>query len=339
MKTKFIITLVLTFCLFFQSCSEKSISEYTARINAMDTVAFIRVYDEKYANVADECAELMIKLEAELSVTLTGSRVYHLNKSGSVPLTNDLKNIIEYSDDLYSKTDGAFNPCVYPLVKLWGFTENSDDQTIPNSKDISRLKELVQSSRLYVEDGKAYVTSNGAVDFGGIAKGYAAELMMKKLKENGVNAALIDLGGNIQTVGEKNDGTEWNIAINDPAGDGFVCVLSLGETAVVTSGSDVRYFIGDDGKKYHHIIDTKTGRPVETELLSVSVIHPNAAIADGLSTAFFVLGIDKALPIAATYDAEVVFVKSGEVLITKGLENKFTPDTSAEGKYKLTVLS
>ncbi len=336
MKKRILCVFTVLICLLFQSCNKEQPKEYTAHVNAMDTVAFVRVYDERYSKLADDCAELMLQLESELSVTLTGSRVYHLNKSGNVPITENLEAIIQYAVDIKEKTNGTYDPCIYPLVRLWGFTENAG--IIPSEAEIEEAKKLVGKSELYVEDGIAHVTNGGAVDFGGIAKGYAASLMLKMLKENGVDAALIDLGGNIQTVGQKPNGASWNIAINDPAGDGYACILSLGECAVVTSGSDVRFFVGADGKKYHHIIDPASGYPADTGLLSVSVIHEDAAVADGLSTAFFVLGVDASLSIAKEYGAEVVFIREKEILITAGLENNYTPDASAEGKYKVTVI-
>lgn len=335
---KKLIVLLTLFCVILASCEKKEPEGYTASINAMDTVAFVRVYDEKYAAFADECTELMLQLEAELSVTLTGSRVYHLNKNGSVPSTEHLKAITGYALELKDKTFGAFDPCIYPLVRLWGFTEENDKKRVPSEDEIIETLKKASESKLYIKNDNLYISNGGAVDFGGIAKGYAAKLMLEILKENGVDAALIDLGGNIQTVGSKSDGTPWNIAIKNPVEDGYTCYLSLGETAVVTSGSDVRYFIGDDGKKYHHIIDPKTGYPSDAGIISVTVIHEDAAIADGLSTAFFVLGIEKSLEIAEHYGAEVVVIENEIISITKGLQDKFTLDESAKDKYNLKVL-
>ncbi len=334
---KKILLFLLAFCLVLAASCAEAPKEYIAQITAMDTTASIKVYDAKYSSVADECAELLIKLEAELSVTLTGSRVYHLNKNGSVPVTEHLKALVSISNSVSSATNGAFNPCIYPLVKLWGFTVNGENN-VPSDEAIREALIGVTTSQLSLDGNNALISNGGQVDFGGIAKGYAADLIRDNLKAAGVEAALVDLGGNIQTVGTKEDGKLWNIAVNNPNGDGYVCILSVGETAVVTSGADSRYFIGNDGNRYHHIIDPKTGYPADSGLLSVTVVCENAAIADALATACFVLGVDDSLAVLEKFDAEAVFVSKDTVSFTKGLENKFTLDKTVEGEYKTVII-
>jgi len=150
-----------------------------------------------------------------------------------------------------------------------------------------------------------------------------------------VEAAVVSLGGNIVTVGKKPDGSDWKIGINSPKGGGSLLgTLSVGECAVVTSGSYFRNFT-EDGKLYHHIIDPETGMPADNGLVSVTVVADDAALADGLSTAFFVMGMEKALSIAQSLDVQTVFVTENQIFVSGGLKEKFTPDGTVEGEYEI----
>ena len=166
------------------------------------------------------------------------------------------------------------------------------------------------------------------VTVGGIAKGYAGDAVRTVLAELNVTSAVIDLGGDVGLLGAKPDGSDWNIAIQDPNDTGsYLGYLTVGETAVITSGSYQRYFT-EGGQKYHHILSPTTGRPVNNGLLAVTIVCEDGTLADCLSTAMFVLGPQAALNYWRTYGGfEMLLVKAdGHVVITNGLYGQFTPN-------------
>lgn len=327
------ISLLVLSVLFLTACQSDTQS-YTAYTAAMDTSATVTVYGGGKA-AAEECARLFERLDGELSVTASDSAVAMLNENGRVEVTVALEKLIDISNLVNNATDGAFNVCVYPLVKLWGFTTGA--YRVPDDEVIAAAVDTVAASSVTVKDGFA-VVNGGEVDFGGIAKGYAAEEMAALLKERNVKAAIISLGGNIRTVGKKPNGEKWRIGINSPTGGGIIGTLSLDEAAVVTSGSYLRFFEAD-GKTYHHIIDPENGYPVDNGLVSVTVVAADAMIADALSTAFFVMGKDKAVQAAERLGVEAVFITENVVSVTSGLRESFTPDSSVEGVYTIEYLS
>jgi len=162
------------------------------------------------------------------------------------------------------------------------------------------------------------------IDLGSVAKGYAGQLVAQMLREHGVQSALLNLGGNVQTVGAKPDGSPWQIGIKDPQGEDAMMVLSVEDQAVVTSGGYERYF-EQDGQTYWHIMDPSTGHPADSGLISVTIVGDEGVVCDGLSTALFVMGLEKAADLwAQSGDFEAVFVTaSGEVYITEGLRDHF----------------
>lgn len=167
------------------------------------------------------------------------------------------------------------------------------------------------------------------LDLGAVGKGYAGDVIAELLRENGVTSALLDIGGNIQAIGSKTDGSDWRLGIRDPFGEGNVGVLSVSDKAVVTSGSYERYFIGEDGKQYGHIIDPSTGYPAESGLMSAAVIAKEGKLCDALSTSLFVMGLDKAADYwrgNKNFDM-ILITEDGEIYITEGIKDSFSLDS------------
>ena len=173
--------------------------------------------------------------------------------------------------------------------------------------------------------GAASLPDGVEIDLGSVAKGYTGDVLAGLLKAYGVESALLDLGGNIQTIGVKPDGTPWRIGVQDPEGDGYIGVVSVSGKAVVTSGGYERYF-ERDGARYWHIIDPATGTPARSGLASVTVVGDAGVVCDALSTALFVMGLDGALEHWREYrDFEAVLIADdGSVTVTAGLEDSFT---------------
>ena len=171
------------------------------------------------------------------------------------------------------------------------------------------------------------------IDLGSIAKGYTGDQLMQLFRDSRVSSALLNLGGNVQTLGSKPDGSPWKIAVKDPLGEGNLGVLNIEDRAVITSGGYERYF-EEDGRTYWHIIDPATGYPAQSGLVSVTVVGKEGTLCDGLSTSLFVMGEASAAAFwRSSDDFEAVFVRDdGSVLITEGLESSFTLVDGYAGK-------
>lgn len=285
---------------------------------AMDTVISITAYGADDA-VLDECAAALSRLENDLSVTKESGTIARLNRDKQAELTPDAELLLKEAISVSKMTGGAFDISVRPLVKAWGFT--SDERRIPPDAEIERLLKLVDYRKISLENGRAKLGAGMEADLGGIAKGYAGDVLSAILRSAGVSAAVVNLGGNVSCVGAKPDGKSWRIAVKNPAGDGIACILEKGEGHVITSGAYERFFTGEDGKIYGHIIDPGTGRPAGSGLLSVTVAGKNGAMCDALSTAFFVMGAGAAADFWREHGGFelVIITKDRKIFATPGI--------------------
>lgn len=294
----------------------------TATFFAMDTAMDFTVYGD--AALLDEAETLIGSLEEQVSVTDEHSDIYAIDHTGSGSLSGNAAELMEQALELCRRTGGALDISVYPIVQAWGFTTGS--YQVPDEETIQSLLPLVDYTQIQYDAATGVVTlpEGMEIDLGSVAKGYAGQLAAQMLREHGVQSALLNLGGNVQTVGAKPDGSPWQIGIKDPQGEDAMMVLSVEDQAVVTSGGYERYF-EQDGQTYWHIMDPFTGRPADSGLLSVTIVGDEGVVCDGLSTALFVMGLEKAADLwAQSGDFEAVFVTaSGEVYITEGLRDHF----------------
>lgn len=290
---------------------------------AMDTVMTLRLYGGGDGALLDEAEGRVKELEALWSVTDEGSEIYALNHTGAAELSRPTAELLDTALGMCGRTDGALDISIYPVLRAWGFT--TGEYAIPDDGAIAALLPLVDYTRVG-RDGGAYASlpSGMEIDLGSVAKGYTGDELSRLLKGSGVTSAMLDLGGNIQAVGAKPDGSPWRVGIRDPEGDGNVGVVEVTDKAVVTSGGYERYF-EEDGVRYWHILDPKTGRPARSGLASVTVVGESGVLCDALSTALFVTGLDGALAHWRQHrDFEAVFVcEDGSVTITAGLEDSF----------------
>lgn len=294
----------------------------SATFFAMDTAMDFTVYGD--AALLDEAETLIGSLEEQVSVTDEHSDIYAIDHTGSGSLSGNAAELMEQALELCRRTGGALDISVYPIVRAWGFTTGS--YQIPDEETIQSLLPLVDYTQIQYDAATGVVTlpEGMEIDLGSVAKGYAGQLAAQMLREHGVQSALLNLGGNVQTVGAKPDGSPWQIGIKDPQGEDAMMVLSVEDQAVVTSGGYERYF-EQDGQTYWHVMDPSTGHPADSGLISVTIVGDEGVVCDGLSTALFVMGLEKAADLwAQSCDFEAVFVTaSGEVYITEGLRDRF----------------
>lgn len=301
---------ILLLTLLLSGCAQAE--PHRAELFAMDTLMELTVWGEESA--LDSVKTELRRLDALFSVTDERSEIYALNRDGHAALSEDVAALLRDAVSLSEQTGGAFDPTVYPLVLAWGFT--TDTQTVPADAVLENALSHVGTEHLHFSGDTLTLDAGTMLDLGAIAKGYAAEQCAKLLREQGVTAALLSLGGNVQAVGEKPDGSAWVIGIADPnePSSAIARLEFYGEKALVTSGGYQRYF-EQDGTRYHHILDPETGFPAESELASVTVIADSGTRADAYATALFVMGLEQAVDFWRTQgDFEAVFILSDGTL-------------------------
>lgn len=289
--------LIALFVLVLGGCSAAA-EEYSTDMFAMDTYMTVRFRGGEGKNTINKLREEIRRLEALFSVNDSNSDIARINCSdgNKTPVSEDTLQVVEKAVDISQKTDGSLDITIYPVLAEWGFTKES--RHIPEKEKLDGLLKNVDYRRISLDkkEGTITVPKGYMLDLGAVAKGYLGDRLCSILREQGVKSALLDLGGNIQTIGVKQDGSLWRVGIKDPRDiSSMVCTVAVRDKAVITSGSYERFFVGDDGKKYWHIIDPETGFPADNGLCSVTVIGDSGTECDGLSTALFVMGKEKAV--------------------------------------------
>ena len=336
MNIKSVLFFLLALC--FVSCSE---SYDVQSFEAMNTFMTVKSYGKNSIRANNCVKERISDLEKNISVTKKGSDLYRINteKERNLTVSDDTFNLLEFTSLFYVKSEEKLNPALYPVIKEWGFT--TGNYRIPEKSVIKNLLQYTDFNKIRLEaaNGKKTVSvpEKMQLDFGAVGKGYAGDVAVKILKEFGIKSAVLDLGGNVQTLGKKSDGSEWKVGVKSPFSGEPVIALKVSDSAVVTSGGYERYFIGEDGTKYIHIFDSETGYPVQNECAGVTVVCPSGLYADSLSTTLFAMGKDASFEFWKKYrDFEFLFITTdNELFYTGGLEEKI----SIPGLFKnVTVL-
>lgn len=333
----------------------------------LGTIIHVTVWGEDKAKL-EAAADRAVRggvdeTESLFSVNLPKSEVSRINAAAKnnaaveiFPVNNDVARLLAKAVDIAKETNGAFDPTIAPIVKLWGIGTSrarvpldGELRAALRSVDYRRLR--VSSERVMLKTAPSaaqsapdektaipiyrtvyqiFLGAPGAprtsIDMGGIAKGHAADRTAALLRESGVKRALIDLGGNIYVIGASPKGGAWKIGIQHPfkpRGE-YLGVVECEDISVVTSGPYERYF-DKDGVRYHHIFDPKTGRPAKSDLASVTVISKVSADADALCTAFFVMGFDRTSAFLRNHrHLQAILVRNdGKIYLTETLKNKF----------------
>lgn len=232
-----------------------------------------------------------------MSTYRENSDISRLNKRGAeeaVEVSSRTLELLKMAKDLCKRTGGAFEPTYAPLRELWRKAQRED--RVPSQQQLANTQKLVGSEDVILEDGKARLARQGMeIDLGGIAKGYGIDQATETLLSRGAKEAMVDIGGDMRVVGRAGDDKPWKIGIRCPEGAEEYCpiYLALQDIAVATSGDYARGYV-IDGKRYSHIIDPRTGKPVPN-VPSVTVIAQDAATADALATGITVMGSEKAM--------------------------------------------
>ncbi|SHK13492.1 FAD:protein FMN transferase [Tepidibacter formicigenes] len=333
-----IIIIILTGC----SNKRKDVSqELLSKTEfVLGTVITIDIYDNVSEEIFNEIFDRLRDIENKMTINKETSEVIKINSNAGkdfVKVSDDTFHVIKKGKYFSELSNGKFDISIGPFVKLWNI--GTEYARVPSQNEIDNKKELVNYNNVILNESKKSVMlkEEGMVlDLGGIAKGYAADEIIKIFKESNVEHAVINLGGNVFAYGDKPDGTPWKIAIQNPFSPrgNYIGIVSISNKTVVTSGVYERFF-EKDGKRYHHILDSDTGYPVENNLVGVSIIANSSIDADSLSTVAFSLGLDEGLKLIEELEnIDAIFVtKDSEIYVTSGLKDKFEL-TDTEFKLK-----
>ena len=321
--------LLLAVLLTVSLCGCGGTQESRLELFAMDTYMVITAEGGDTEEAVQAASREIGRLENALSRTIDTSSVSRLNTEGSAVLDEDTSSLLAAALTYSEDTDGAFDVTIAPLVSLWGIT--SDDPQVPSQAEIDALLPLVGGGHIRLDGQNAALDEGCAIDLGGIAKGFASDKAAELLTNGGTERACANLGGNVYVYSQSGRDA-WNVAIQDPKEkDDYVCILSLTDHFVVTSGGYQRYFTAPDGTVYQHILDPKTGYPVQSDLTSVSVVTRGGfggqgTRADAYSTALYVMGEQAAVDFWRGQDMSfdmVLVTADGRVVYTPGLADCF----------------
>lgn len=306
----------------------------------LGTIIQLKVHGNNAEKAIDESIEKLNEIDDKMSVFKESSEVSIINsKAGisSCAISEDTYFVIKRAVAYSKLSNGAFDPTIRPVVDLWGI--NTEHARIPKVHEIKNDMRLIDYRDIISNDKYKSIklrNENQSMDLGAIAKGFAADEVKKILIANNIKNAIIDLGGNIYALGNKPDGTLWNIGIQDPIKEcgEYIGIVSVQNKSVVTSGNYERYFM-KEGKRYHHIINPATGAPSENGIISATVISEYSIDGDALTTCVYVMGIEKGLQlIESIKDAEAIFItKDKKVYATTGIRDTFKL-TNEEYTYK-----
>ncbi|MBQ8803751.1 MAG: FAD:protein FMN transferase [Tyzzerella sp.] len=275
-----------------------------------DTVISIKIYDSQDETLLDQCFAFCEEFENTISRTIETSEISQINNSKGTPVTVSDTTIELLEQGIYygELTNGAFDITIAPLSELWDFKNNPG--VVPEDADIQDALSHVSYKNIIIDGNTVTLTDpEMAIDLGGIAKGYMADRLKEYLLIEGVESALIDLGGNILAVGSKPNGNDFTIGIKKPFEESkMIATESISDLSVVTSGCYERYF-EVDGELYHHILNTETGYPCDNGLLGVTILSEKSVDGDALSTSCFALGLEEGKKLIETLNGiEAIFI-------------------------------
>lgn len=342
-------------------CSrESSQEEKTVNGFAFNTTYSITIYQGGSQKILEECISKCSKYEEIFSRTSPDSEVYQINEiaklyeqfpeeesirkkrseknqrefeireDGSLacPVSEELYELLEKGLYYGKESEGSFDITIAPVSSLWDFT--GDNPVVPGAEELKRAVKKVSYQNISLEKGKVVFKEPGmALDLGGIAKGYVADALKSYLKEQGVKSGMINLGGNVLCIGKKPGGEDFRIGIQQPFADrnDTVALVQVEDMSVVSSGIYERYFQGEDGTLYHHILNPKTGYSYDNDLMAVTILSGKSVDGDGLSTTCFSMGLEQGMAyVDSLEDVYALFITKDEKLhYSKGWKD-FMPE-------------
>lgn len=302
-----------------ESEQEKPLS---AEIFALDTVISLSVWGVSQETLDGAVAQCY-QYEKLLSRTIEGSDVYRINHSKGeyTEVSEDTVMLVRKSIEFSEASDGYFDITISPVKDLWDF--KAENPAVPARDTIDKELARVGYRNIEIEGNRIRMKSGAQIDLGAVAKGYIADKIAEYLRAEGVEKAILNLGGNIVMVGEKEEGIPWTVGIKNPDGgqNEYIATVDVKDASVVTSGVYERFF-EVDSVIYHHLLDPFTGYPVQNKVKSVTIVSQSSLDGDILSTTCFVLGPEKGLQLIESMEgAEAVYIMEDKSIIkSSGIE-------------------
>lgn len=308
--------------------AEAQVEKYSNTDFAMDTVISETLYttgEDINASVGEKLREIETGL---LSWTTGDSQIAEINNANgeTVGVSEELAGYLTQILQLAADSDGAFDPTLGEVIRLWNI--EGDDPHVPEQSELDKLLKNVDYKNIVLDGDKVTLKNGSTLDLGAVGKGIGCDVTAACLKEQkDVTGMILNLGGSsVMAYGEKPDQSPWKVAVTDPRdteGEYVGAVTIKGGEFLSTSGDYEKYFM-EDGKRYHHILNPEDGYPVWNGVTSVTVVCDNGLLADGLSTACFVLGIEDAQPLLEKYHADAAFMDDDHnVYLTSGMKERF----------------
>ena len=329
---------ILLFLLLIASACHREQSLYNKSERIMGSIFEITAFSVDMAEcqkVVDEAFKEMRLVDRLMSTYNSESEISQLNRLAgvsSLKVSQQVMEIIQEAKRYSELTDGAFDVTVGTLVELWGFKHK--DWRFPDASEIQQVLPLVNYKNILLDEETQTVKLKLAgmkIGLGAIGKGYAVDKAIETLKRHGIKHALVNASGSIFALGTKIDKTEWTVGIRHPRGsrEQIFATLQIENQGVATSGDYENFFV-KDGKRYSHLLDPRTGKPVDNGMLSVTIVAQTATEADALSTSVFMLGVDRGLKLIEELDGvEGVLIRATgvsstelDVIVSSGLKNR-----------------
>lgn len=256
----------------------------------------IQYYTTSHQDFSKSIDSLFYVINKSMSNYQTNSIISKINRNETVTVDHHFTTVFKTSKAVYNQTKGIFDPTIGQLVNYWNFGAKKNEQALDSLK-IDSLKQYVDFSKVNIEHKNLIKQNETYIDFNAVAKGYAVDVVLEFLVQQNIEHILVDIGGEIRVKGKNlNKKSYWKVGIQEPNFDGEVGynkALSLKNEAMATSGTYRKFKVDANGNRYAHIINTKTGYPTKTNVLSVSVVAPNCMLADAYATAFQAMGINE----------------------------------------------
>ena len=290
---------------------------------AMDTAMTLTAYGDHAGEALEAAKSEIERLDALFSISSESGDIYALNRDHAATLHEDTRALLSRALEVSASTGGIFDCTIEPVMDAWGFT--TQNYRVPSADELQQLLTRVDYKQVQQNGSDVSIPADVQVDLGGIAKGYTSDRIMQVFADNGVTSGIVSLGGNVQALGCKPDGSKWRVAVQDPNDEGEnFAVVEIADEAVITSGGYQRYF-EDNGRTYHHIIDPRTGTPADSGVISSTIISHDGTLADGLSTSLFIMGVDDALDYWRAHSDEfdaILMDENGTVYVTDGIADR-----------------
>lgn len=332
-KSTFFIVLIITICFFIYilrgNFNKGDYEQTYYELNTISNITLYNVTKSESEEILDGCGKILLNIDNTMSKTRDYSEVSEINKNAGkkyVQVSDDTFEVIKKALYFSKISDGVFDISIGPVVDLWAI--GTDHAKVPTNSQLQAKLSLVNYKDISINEKNHSVKlnkKNMEIDLGGIAKGFAADQIVKYLKEKNVNSAIVNLGGNVFVLGEKSKNTPFKVGIQDPTNSDGTSIgnIDVSDKSVVTSGIYERFF-KKDGVVYHHMIDPSTGYPFDNNLSSVTIISSSSIVCDGLSTTAFGLGLKDGLNLIESLDdTDAIFItKDKKIYTTSNLKGK-----------------